>query len=159
MDETLPTTTPTTVTAAWGGDRRFAVTSARGGGVTIDLGKIAGTGPVDTLLGALAACSAGDVLDILEKRRTPATQLEVVVHGERRSTPPRRLVRAMLEFRIDGHGIEAVHAERAIALSMDKYCSVASSLAPDVALQSLLVLNGVRGAPQDRHPARPIGGG
>ena len=51
----------------------------------------AGLGPVDTMLGALAACSAIDVVDYLAKRRTPAARLDVRVDAERRPTAPRRL--------------------------------------------------------------------
>ncbi|HVZ48412.1 MAG TPA: OsmC family protein [Gemmatimonadaceae bacterium] len=156
-DDASPAPNTTTVTAVWAGDQRFAVSSVRGGAITIDIDRVAGTGPVDTLLGALAACSASDVLEILAKRRTPAERLAIVVRGERRAQPPRRLVRAELEFRIDGAGIEAVHAERAIALSVDKYCSVATSLAPDIALSSVLVLNGERHAPQPRSAVAPPG--
>jgi uncharacterized OsmC-like protein len=60
-----------------------------------------------------------------------------------------------MEFRIEATGVDAVHAERAIALSVDKYCSVATSLAPDIALRSVLVLNGERHAPRPRHAVAP----
>jgi uncharacterized OsmC-like protein len=43
---------------------------------------------------------------------------------------------------IDGEGIETNHAERAIALSFQTYCSVSASLASDLVLESQLVLNG-----------------
>jgi putative redox protein len=110
--------------------------------VAIDAAGEAGLGPVDTMLGALAACSAIDVVDYLAKRRTPAQGLEVRVDAERRATPPRRVLAARLEFRIDGAGIEPAHAERAIALSIRTYCSVSASMAPDLGLDTVLVLNG-----------------
>jgi putative redox protein len=110
--------------------------------VTIDAAGEAGLGPVDTMLGALAACSAIDVVDYLAKRRTPAERLDVRVDAERRATAPRRLVRARLRIEIDGPGIDTHHAERAIALSFQTYCSVSASLAPDLVIESQLVLNG-----------------
>jgi putative redox protein len=101
---------------------------------------------VDTMLGALAACSAIDVLDYLVKRRTPAERLDVRVEAERRATAPRRLLRARLVIELDGEGIELHHAERAIALSFQTYCSVSASLAPDLVIESQLVLNGAEQA-------------
>ena len=41
-----------------------------------------------------------------------------------------------IEFTIDGAGIEREHAERAIQLSFERYCSVASSLAPDIVAET-----------------------
>ena len=55
-----------------------------------------------------------------------------------------------MEFVIDGAGIQAEHAERAIQLSFEKYCTVAASLAPDIVAETTLVLNGERQAAQRR---------
>jgi len=140
LDESRPTST--TVHATWRGDRRFEIGRPGGPAVTIDAAGQEGLGPVDTMLGALAACSAIDVVAYLTKRRTPATRVDVRVDAQRRATAPRRVVHARLEFAIDGEGIDVAHAERAIALSFQTYCSITHTLAPDVRLESRLVLNG-----------------
>ena len=134
--------TTTTVHATWLGERRYEIGRPGGPAVTIDAAGEDGLGPVDTMLGALAACSAIDVIAYLEKRRTPATRLDVRVDAERRPIAPRRVLQATLEFSIDGEGIDIAHAERAIALSFQTYCSISHTLAPDVRLESRLVLNG-----------------
>jgi putative redox protein len=141
--EARPTTT--TVHASWRGARRYEIGRPGGPSVSIDASGETGLGPVDTMLGALAACSAIDVVDYLGKRRTPAERVDVRVDAERRGSAPRRLVRARLEFAIDGAGIERGHVERAIALSFQTYCSVSSSLASDLLIESRLVLNGEEG--------------
>jgi putative redox protein len=87
------------------------------------------------LLNALGACSAVDVVEILAKRRTPVRSLEVEVTGRRVETIPRRLEHVTLRFIIRGAKIERVHAERAIELSVNKYCSVRDSLRPDVPVE------------------------
>jgi putative redox protein len=137
--------TSTTVHATWCGERRYEIGRPGGPAVTIDAAGQQGLGPVDTMLGALAACVAIDVVEYLAKRRTPATRLDVRVDADRRATAPRRVLQARLEFAIDGEGVDVAHAERAIALSFQSYCSISHSLAPDVRLESRLVLNG---APQ-----------
>jgi len=137
-----PRPTSTTVHATWRGDRRYDIGRPGGPTVTIDASGQEGLGPVDTMLGALAACSAIDVIEYLAKRRTPAERLDIRVDAERNATVPRRVLRARLEITIDGAGIDAHHAERAIALSFQTYCSVSATLSPDVSIESRLVLNG-----------------
>ncbi len=99
-------------------------------------------GPVETLLNAIASCAGVDVIEIIAKRKTPVEHMTVEVVGERRPEAPRRLQRVELHFRIDGAGIDRHHAERAIQLSFEKYCSVAASLAPDIKAEARLTLNG-----------------
>jgi len=130
------------VRATWRGGQKYEVTRENAPPITIDGDRVAGPGPVETLLGALAACASMDVIEYLVKRRTPAERLEIVVDGVRRGTAPRRLLSARLTFELRGEGIEVHHAERAISLAIQTYCSVASSLAPDVVIETQLVLNG-----------------
>lgn len=102
--------------------------------------------PVETLLNAIGTCAGSDVVDILEKQRTPVQRLEVDVVGTRRPEHPRRLIALEVSFTIEGEGIEAPKAERAIALSIEKYCTVAASLSGDIPFTSILLLNG------EKHP-------
>ena len=103
--------------------------------------------PVETLLGAVGTCAGSDVVDILEKQRTPVKALTVDVVGTRRPEHPRRLIALDVTFTIEGDKIDAPQAERAIALSIEKYCTVAASLAGDITFTSTLVLNGARSEP------------
>jgi len=127
--------------ATWRGDRSFDAGPA-GRTHRIDVNAKEAPGPVETLLNALATCSGVDVIDILAKRKTPVERMNIQVVAERRSEAPRRVMKVDLEFRIDGAGIEAEHAERAIQLSFERYCSVAASLASDIVAHTKLVLNG-----------------
>lgn len=144
MTESATTAAPviTTSRAVWRGDRSFEAGPA-GRTHIIDAGdpQVA-PGPVETLLNAVATCSSLDVIDILAKRRTPVERLAVLVSAGRRSDFPRRVERLDMEFQIDGAGIEREHAERAIQLSFERYCSVAASLGADIVTHTTLVLNG-----------------
>ena len=133
--------TTTTVIATWRGGRRYDVARPGGPATVIDASGEAGTGPVDTLLGALAACSSIDVEDYLVKRRTPARSLVVTVTAERRAAVPRRVMSAHLAFAIAGEGIEPPHAARAVSLAVERYCSVAASLASDLVITHAVTLN------------------
>ena len=62
--------------------------------------------------------------------------------GHRVDTVPRRFHHLVLEFVIDGAGIDRAHAERAVELSLSKYCSVHASLDDGIRTDWLVVLNG-----------------
>ena len=121
----------------------------------IDADSKLAPGPVETLLGAILTCSATDIIDILAKRRTPVRRFEASITAHRRAEHPRRVMRLELEYHIDGDGIEPDHAERAIELAFEGYCTVVASLGPDILAQSLLVLNGRHGEPRPRRMWTP----
>ena len=118
----------------WEGGERFS--GGRPGGPTllVDGNREVAPGPVDSLLVALASCSAIDVVEILRKRRTPATDLQVRAEFSRAPVPPRRLTAIQLTFRVaTDSGLP--HVERAVGLSVEKYCSVVHSLQSDIDLR------------------------
>jgi putative redox protein len=146
---TNPTSTkpPARVEVTWAGERRFD--AGRPGGPTARFDGNAETGqtPVDALVSALAACTMVDVVDILAKRRTPATALKVEAVAERASTVPARITAVNLEYRLDAPGVDRDGVERAITLAITKYCSVRDSLDPALPIEASLTLNGEPGRP------------
>jgi putative redox protein len=132
------------VEVVWEGGRRYRGGPAGGPTHLVDGNREQAPSPVDSLVVALASCSAIDVVDILEKRRTPAASLSVSVRFSRAPSPPRRLTDAHLTFTVSTES-ERTHVERAIELSMEKYCSVANSLATDTRLTWELVLRNEAG--------------
>lgn len=125
---------PHPIEIVWEGGKRYRG-GLPGGGPTmlLDGERVAAPSPVDSLLVALGTCSAIDVVEILEKRRTPAASLSVRVLFSRAPSPPRRLTEAEVRFTVATDS-EKHHVERAVELSFSKYCSVASSFAPDIQL-------------------------
>jgi putative redox protein len=127
---------PNHVVVRWQGGEAFE--SGRPGGPTLRVdgnAKVAQS-PVDVLLTALATCSSIDVVSILAKRRTPVKSLEIDVIGERANDRvPRKVTRIVLTFRITGANIEREHAERAVDLAVNKYCSVKDSLDPTIPIE------------------------
>jgi putative redox protein len=138
---------PSVIRATWAGEHRFDTGRPNGAVARLDGSAHTGQSPADALLSALAACSGIDVVDILAKRRTPVGQLTIDVEGHRREENPRRFLQLRITYSLDGPGIAAVHAERAVALALEKYCSVAASLAPDIVVETVVVVNGVAGPP------------
>jgi putative redox protein len=124
------------VVVRWDGDHRFD--GSRLGServIRMDADAVTGPGPVDTLLCALAACTGVDVVEILEKRRTPVEGLTIEVIGDRAGGTPAKLTKIGLAYRIRGTAVERTHAERAIELAVTKYCSVRDSLDPSMPVE------------------------
>jgi putative redox protein len=96
-------------------------------------GKVA-TSPVELLLFSAATCTASDIVIILQKQRVKLESLEISVHGTRRDTEPRRYTTIAFHVAVRGEGAEDVKVRRAVDLSLEKYCSVVASLAPDIAI-------------------------
>lgn len=128
MNNGIPSAHP--IQVRWDGGKRYLGGVPDGPEILLDGSRQSGPSPVDGVLVSLAACSAIDVVEILEKRRTPVQSLEVRCDFSRAENPPRRLTRIHLTFRVETSS-ERTHVDRAIDLSIEKYCSVASSLAPD----------------------------
>jgi putative redox protein len=133
------TRSPHPIVVEWEGGKKFRGGIPGGPTTLMDGARESAPSPVDSLVVSLATCSAIDVVEILEKRRTPVTGLTVHVDFSRANTPPRRLTEVVMRFEVATRS-EIQHVERAVELSIEKYCSVASSLAPDTSLTWSVVL-------------------
>jgi putative redox protein len=89
-----------------------------------------GVKPSELLLMAAASCSAYDVIEILTKQRQPFHNLVVVCNGSQLSEPPSTFTHIHLHYQVHG-AVDPDKMERAIQLSMEKYCSVISTFRPD----------------------------
>jgi putative redox protein len=132
---------PSRIHLKWIEGLRFDTGRVDGPRAIIDGDSKAGPGPVETMVGALGACSAVDVISILNKRRTPPTDFEVNVVAQRAQQIPARIVSVHIAFRVRGEGIDRASCERAIDLSVNKYCSVRDSLSRDIPVEWSLSLN------------------
>jgi putative redox protein len=128
------------ITLTWQQALRFSGGEPGRPTVTVDGDNEAGPGPMVTLLLAAAACTGSDVVVILQKMRVDFTDFRIEARGVRRETEPRRYVALHLEYRIGGQGLDPAKVRRAIDLSLEKYCSVIHSLAPDIAVTYALSL-------------------
>ncbi len=88
--------------------------------------------PVELLLVSVAACTAVDVVSILEKKRQAVTDYRVEITGERRDEHPRAFTKMRVHHIVYGHDVSEQAVARAIELSDTKYCSVAATVRPTV---------------------------
>jgi putative redox protein len=87
-----------------------------------------GMKPSDLLLVGLGGCTGYDVVDILVKKRQQLTGLEVVVTGEQDAEPPWPYRKIHVHYILRGKGLREKAVQDAIALSEEKYCSVAATV-------------------------------
>ena len=87
-----------------------------------------GMKPSDLLLVGLGGCTGYDVVDILLKKRQQLTGLEVVVTGEQDAEPPWPYRKIHVHYILHGKGLREKAVQDAIALSEEKYCSVAATV-------------------------------
>ena len=91
-------------------------------------GQNFGVRPMQMLLMGLGGCSAIDVLAILKKQRQDVKDYKMVINGEREHGKEPSLWNTVdLEFHLYGD-IDKEKANKAVELSMNKYCSVSATL-------------------------------
>lgn len=111
----------------------FEATNERGHKVMIEGGRSVGgedTAPYPTELFMMsqAACTAVDVIELLKKMRQPVQHLEIELDGQRaQDQVPKLFTNIHLHYKLYGN-IKPDKAEKAISLSVEKYCTVSKMI-------------------------------
>lgn len=94
-----------------------------------DVGGVnGGLRPMQLLLAGIGGCSSIDVIEILKKQKQPLEDIKVDIEGGRDANEVPSLFKTIhLHFTLKGN-LDNEKVERAINLSMEKYCSVAKTL-------------------------------
>jgi putative redox protein len=113
---------------------QFVATASSGHTLRMDAeddfgGQNAGFRPMELLLVGFGGCTGMDLISILRKQRQRVIGLEINVKGEKTEDFPKVYREIHLEYVITGTAIAKEAVERAIALSLEKYCSVGATLA------------------------------
>lgn len=113
----------------WTGEQTFLAISPSGHSVPVDSDRESNKapGPMELVLMALGACTATDVVIVLQKKRQKLESLEVICSGERAANPPTVWTKLELLYRLRGE-LDETAVKRAIELSEEKYCSVSAML-------------------------------
>jgi len=130
----------------WKGRMSFEASAASG--FTLPLGTDPAVGgdndgfrPMELLAIGLAGCTAMDVVSILQKKRQNVTGFEVRIDTERAQEHPKVFTHVKVEYVIDGHQVDSAAVERAIELSLTKYCPAQAMLAKAVKIEHTYLIN------------------
>ena len=114
----------------WIEDSTFLGIDANGKSVVMSSGTDApGVGPMQMLLLGLGGCALVDLILILKKQRQAIDDVDVHIDGKRVDGTPSPWESIHLHFVIKGENLDAARVERAVNLSVEKYCSVQATLA------------------------------
>ena len=116
-----------TAKSKWTDGMQFETTGNSGHTVLMDGDSRVASSPMELVLEALCACTAVDVVSILQKKREPFTTVEVNASAEKAADPPRVYTSIELLYRVTGE-VSRKAVEDAVRLSEEKYCSVAAML-------------------------------
>jgi len=123
------------VRLSWTGDRLQFVGRTGYGGLVQVGGDEDGPGSKssDLLPVSLAACTAYDVVVILQKQRQELRGLEAVITSTQDPDPPWTFRAIDIEWIVTGT-VDRHKAERAVEIAEGRYCAVAATIGPVVDL-------------------------
>ena len=85
-------------------------------------GRNIGMRPMEMLLTGMGGCSSFDVVTILKKARQPITDCVAEITAERAEEVPKVFTRIHVHYVVTGKALAHNQVERAIKLSVEKYC-------------------------------------
>ncbi|MBI3461282.1 OsmC family protein [Candidatus Acetothermia bacterium] len=115
------------------GGMQFLGISGSGHSVVIDSsveghGNDTGARPTELLLVAQGSCSGMDVVSILTKQRVRFDRLEIDLDGHKTTEYPTFIDTVKIIYRIWGEEIDEEKFKKAIELSLEKYCTVSTTM-------------------------------
>jgi putative redox protein len=116
----------------YAGDEFFIGTTPSGHSQAIDVkgDRNSAATPLELLLMSVAACTAVDVISILQKKRQDVSDYKVEIEGDRREDFPKGFTAFRVHHIVYGRSVSEEAVRRSIELSDTKYCSVAYTVRP-----------------------------
>jgi putative redox protein len=84
--------------------------------------------PMEFIMIGLAGCTAMDVISILQKKKQPVADFQVLIHARRADEHPKVVSSAVIEYLVTGRDVDESALLRAIELSAEKYCPAQAML-------------------------------
>jgi len=117
------------VEASWKGKMKFD-TEVNGHHFMMDLagekGDDTGPRPKPLMLAALAGCTGMDVISLMKKMRQEVEYFNVIVEGDTEDEQPNAFNRMHVIYEFRGKDLDPEKIEKAIELSMERYCGVSA---------------------------------
>ncbi len=111
-------------------------------GFTVQIGASPSVGgdddgprPLELMLLSLGSCTGMDVVSILRKKRQSVTGFDVQLDADQTDDHPHVFTHIMVRYIIRGHNVSPAAVERAIELSVTKYCPAQAMLEKAVTIE------------------------
>jgi len=118
----------------WAGHRQFiGIGENSGHAIVMDMaedkgGENTGLRMTELLMISIAGCTAVDIHNILTKMKVKLQRCEVQIEGTQQESYPKYFHKIHLKYILSGEGLDMKKAQKAVSLSMDKYCSVSQTV-------------------------------
>lgn len=117
------------VTTTWKGKMLFESTNPSGETILINAGEEnggegAGLRPKALMLSSLAGCSGLDVASLLEKMKLEVSDFKIETTANLTEEHPKVYNQVTIAYHFYGNNLNEVKLQRAVDLSVDKYCGV-----------------------------------
>jgi putative redox protein len=127
------------ISTTWKKNHEFE-SSQENNTINLDGDKKNGFGPKALLLAGLAGCSGIDVIDILKKKKVNFSHFTIDVESEQTEEHPKVFKDILVTYRIKTDENNKIKVEKAIELSLDKYCGVSAMLKKNSAVNYKLII-------------------
>lgn len=117
-----------TIDVTWANNMKFE-TELDGHKLVLDStpefgGENLGPRPKALMMVALAGCTGMDVVSVLKKMRVDISYFNLKVEGDLREEHPKKFEAMKVIYEFKGNDLEYEKLEKAVNLSIDKYCGV-----------------------------------
>lgn len=112
-------------------DKLYATQNENGDIINIDMRspeEKKGLSPMELLLAAVSGCAIVDIVIMLKKKRKTVIDISVETEGDRDEDHPRKFNRIHSTYKLISPDTSEEELTKVAKLTLDKYCSVASSL-------------------------------
>jgi putative redox protein len=104
-------------------------------------GEDYGPRPKPLVLSSLAGCTGMDVASILGKMKMPYDSFELEIEGDLGDEHPKTYTAIRLKYIFTGDDLDRSKIQKAIDLSLDRYCGVAEMLRKSASIDYEIVMN------------------
>lgn len=117
------------ITTTWLGNMKFESTNPSGHNLFIDAGpenggNSEGYRPKALMLSALAGCSGLDVASLIKKMKLEVDDFKIEIDANLTEEDPKYYDKVALHFHFSGSDLNEKKLQRAVDLSVEKYCGV-----------------------------------
>ncbi|RRQ50836.1 OsmC family peroxiredoxin [Maribacter algicola] len=117
------------ITTKWLGNMAFESNNPSGQTIRIDIAKEdggdgSGVRPKALMLSGLAGCSGLDVAALIKKMKLEVTDFHIETIANLTDEHPKYYDRVVIEYHFHGPNLDEKKLQRAVDLSVEKYCGV-----------------------------------
>ncbi len=117
------------ITTKWMGNMAFESTNPSGNSLTIDIAKEDGGGgqgyrPKALMLSGLAGCSGLDVASLMKKMKLEVNEFTIETIANLTDEHPKYYNSVSIEYHFHGGNLDEKKLQKAVDLSVEKYCGV-----------------------------------